>query len=236
MGSLKEPLLISQMYAEVSATFDCRICGCGQIEKDNLLIQPCNCMGGLSLVHAQCLQKWIQLRPNSASESGGAMKCEICRSEYNISIQRKFDVSQVCKCKPVGYFFEAVFLLLVLSATTLLMIQVSGSIESKGSPRSNPSEKVTLWSLFGITFIMAVLALEKLTRKFILAASTSEIKCHNPPPFGGSVNPISSSRLSVTLEGEGGGSRDNSGSLIIGGGEDERVKDLSTTSEIINIV
>ena len=48
---------------EASETFDCRICGSGQVEKCDPLIAPCDCAGGLSLVHKKCLLRWIELRP-----------------------------------------------------------------------------------------------------------------------------------------------------------------------------
>ena len=48
---------------EVGDASDCRICGSGQVEKSDPLIAPCDCVGGLNLVHKMCLQRWTEERP-----------------------------------------------------------------------------------------------------------------------------------------------------------------------------
>ncbi|GMH57024.1 hypothetical protein TL16_g04282 [Triparma laevis f. inornata] len=177
----------NQTYPEVSETFDCRICGGGQISKDDPLLAPCACMGGLSLVHSRCLMKWIEMRPQQDEEQ--MMKCEICREPYKVELKYRFScrAEKVCQCKPLGYVLEALMLLFCLTCTTIMMIIVEPKLAD-----DDESSSVMVWSLFGITCVMAFVAFKKIVSRFVVSASYTEIVSTEPGPFsGGQVgNPL----------------------------------------------
>ena len=200
------------MYAnDVSETFDCRICGGSQISKDNLLIQPCLCTGGLSLVHAKCLMKWIELRPDCHRDSGRFV-CEICREPYQIKVKTKFKctLEKTCSWKQLVTLLEVVLLLFCSFCTVLLMFSI---INSTKYQEGDSSERITVWSLFGVGILMAMVAMVKIVRRFVLASSTTEIECLNHESVLMAGNNTSVARLSAAVEGDEDG--DDGGALII---------------------
>ena len=80
---------------DISENFDCRICGGGNVDKTDPLLQPCACTGGLGLVHAKCLMKWIKMRPTDNEEE--MMRCEICKEKYRVSLSYKFRCDKICE-------------------------------------------------------------------------------------------------------------------------------------------
>mmetsp|Transcript_31377 Transcript_31377/g.62205 ORF Transcript_31377/g.62205 Transcript_31377/m.62205 type:complete len:231 (-) Transcript_31377:877-1569(-) len=198
------------MYPDVSETFDCRICGGGQIDKDDPLLSPCECSGGLSLVHAKCLMKWIEMRPSQDSDQ--LMTCEICKNPYRVELRYKFKCTpeKVCRCKPIGYLLEAFMLIVCLSCTVIMMIIVSPSLYS-----TDQSSNVMVWSLFGVTVVMAFIAFKKIIRRFVVAASYTEIVSTDPPlragsGSGGPRNPLAQRESSLQNVREDGGGGDGS--------------------------
>lgn len=57
----------------------CRICFTSEKESPSLgpLLSPCNCVGSMRYVHAQCLSTWRACGPGRA-----ASRCGVCRAEY----------------------------------------------------------------------------------------------------------------------------------------------------------
>lgn len=64
---------------------DCRICYVDIGEKDNPLISPCNCKGGMKYIHLGCLRRWTTTRmtsrysEHSVSYFWRSMECELCK-------------------------------------------------------------------------------------------------------------------------------------------------------------
>jgi hypothetical protein len=58
---------------------ECRICGETEVSKSNRFISPCECSGSISLVHVECLERWILQRPGNRDAVGENLECEICR-------------------------------------------------------------------------------------------------------------------------------------------------------------
>ena len=90
---------------------ECRICGGG--DEDGALMNPCACTGSMSLIHADCLRKWIETRrQNNAHGHGGTsadpMRCEICHENYAIRVRDEFvcDYEHVCTCTSCGHITE----------------------------------------------------------------------------------------------------------------------------------
>lgn len=57
---------------------DCWIC---YDEKNEPLIQPCNCTGDVSSVHHECLRRWLV---ESFSDTETEIKCKVCGTPYEI--------------------------------------------------------------------------------------------------------------------------------------------------------
>ena len=82
---------------------------------------------------------------------------------------------------------------------------------------------ITVWTLFGITMLMAIVALRKITERFIRSASSTEIVCdpESTNPFlnwrGGGPN---SDRSFTRVGDDDSGSGGETNALIIEGEED----------------
>ena len=90
---------------------ECRICGGG--DEDGPLMNPCACTGSMSLIHADCLRKWIETRRQNAAHGHGGtsadpMRCEICHENYQICVRDEFvcDYEHVCTCTSCGHITE----------------------------------------------------------------------------------------------------------------------------------
>lgn len=60
----------------------CRICLKENYKNQGQLIKPCNCIGVQSLVHLQCLERWMEVF--------GTQSCNLCKSAYSgIQIKTK---------------------------------------------------------------------------------------------------------------------------------------------------
>jgi len=87
------------------------------------------------------------------------MTCEICTEPYRVTLEHRFSCtfSKVCACRPMGYVLEAAMLLFCLTCTVVMMLLVGPSLGDGES-----SSKLTVWTLFGITVLMALVALKKI--------------------------------------------------------------------------
>lgn len=61
---------------------ECRICRSSSELSRQLLPSPCECRGSMSMIHADCLQAWI--------DSSLRLSCEICGSKYKLTLVRKY--------------------------------------------------------------------------------------------------------------------------------------------------
>eukprot|EP01012_Entosiphon_sulcatum_P007949 TRINITY_DN1416_c0_g1_i1.p1 TRINITY_DN1416_c0_g1~~TRINITY_DN1416_c0_g1_i1.p1 ORF type:complete len:659 (+),score=39.86 TRINITY_DN1416_c0_g1_i1:38-2014(+) len=59
---------------------ECRICRDSSAPED--FVRPCKCKGGLSVVHAECLKRWLGVNPS------GRVGCEICGEPYRVTYQK----------------------------------------------------------------------------------------------------------------------------------------------------
>ena len=79
----------------------CRICyGEEEDEKENPMVQPCQCSGSLKYIHLQCLKHWIMTRSCTKVDDNDCCKvflfkeieCEICKSKFillsDVSVSR----------------------------------------------------------------------------------------------------------------------------------------------------
>lgn len=54
---------------------------CYDCERNEPLIQPCDCTGDVSSVHHECLRRWLM---ESSSASNEPLRCKVCNYEYEI--------------------------------------------------------------------------------------------------------------------------------------------------------
>ena len=67
----------------------CRICYNEEDDKNNPLVQPCNCSGSMKYVHLKCLKHWINTRSCVKIESNSIfssylikpVECELCKTK-----------------------------------------------------------------------------------------------------------------------------------------------------------
>ena len=57
---------------------ECRICKLGEDECQSLgsLISPCSCSGSMRYIHTKCLQRWLELKRNTAGVGAWRVFCE----------------------------------------------------------------------------------------------------------------------------------------------------------------
>ena len=75
----------------------CRICYEEKDEKDNPLIQPCNCHGSLKYIHLNCLKQWLKTNTYILYENNEFCKtykykeaeCELCKTKLPDYIRHK---------------------------------------------------------------------------------------------------------------------------------------------------
>jgi len=58
---------------------------CYDKEKEEVLIQPCNCKGDMKLVHHNCLKVWlVEKSAGSGGVGDKSLSCDVCREEYKV--------------------------------------------------------------------------------------------------------------------------------------------------------
>ena len=62
---------------------DCWICY--DREREEVLIQPCNCKGDMKLVHHTCLKVWLVEKSSTGNNTGNEnLACDVCKEEYRV--------------------------------------------------------------------------------------------------------------------------------------------------------
>ena len=155
---------------------ECRICGGG--DEDGALMNPCACTGSMSLIHADCLRKWIETRrQNNAHGHGGTsadpMRCEICHENYAIRVRDEFvcDYEHVCTCTSCGHITEGIILLFCLGCMIFMMCILAPTLG-----RTELSEKTLLIVLFIVTVVLSCLALRKVYQRWRFSSSQQVIE------------------------------------------------------------
>ena len=60
---------------------DCWICY--DKDKNEMMIQPCNCKGDMKLVHHDCLKVWL-VEKSMIGAGGKSLACAVCKEEYKV--------------------------------------------------------------------------------------------------------------------------------------------------------
>lgn len=61
---------------------------CYESEKQEPLIQPCDCTGDVSSVHHECLRRWLV---ESLSASSDNLRCKVCNCAYDVRSSTRLD-------------------------------------------------------------------------------------------------------------------------------------------------
>jgi len=106
----------------------CRICK----DEEGELLSPCKCSGSGGYVHAECLQKWVETKSLPAGEDEGYglnLTCEICLSEYDVTVVQRFvcdkerlcgadSWSEYCNCILLVFILPLIFFAMWMSCTS----------------------------------------------------------------------------------------------------------------------
>lgn len=147
----------------------CRICAGG--EEDGPLISPCKCSGSMSYIHPECLQKWIEQRPNTA-QGEEALVCEVCHTRYAVAMRLKYvgDCDHICSCSSWAHIIEGFILIFCVAA----MVGLLNYMFSKSNPASDqvkPFEMILLFCLVGLSVVMSMVALRRVYDRWITSVS-----------------------------------------------------------------
>jgi E3 ubiquitin-protein ligase DOA10 len=72
----------------------CKICLAEEEQEDNFFVSPCSCKGSCSIVHINCLKRWIESKmvvkqhDLAISYNFTKFECEICKDPYPKIIKR----------------------------------------------------------------------------------------------------------------------------------------------------
>mmetsp|Transcript_12525 Transcript_12525/g.43828 ORF Transcript_12525/g.43828 Transcript_12525/m.43828 type:complete len:231 (-) Transcript_12525:184-876(-) len=148
----------------------CRICG--EDGEDERLIAPCSCAGSMRGVHASCLQKWIETRPDDE-----AMRCELCHQPYRVSFERQFvcDREHTCSFAACSQLSEACVLLFCLVCIVSMMFILPWDASEPAG------EQTVVIVLFAGTTIFSLFVLRKVFQRWQAASSRATLVSDGDP-------------------------------------------------------
>ena len=81
----------------------CRICYIEEENKDNPLVEPCNCSGSMKYIHLNCLKKWISTKSCVQIDSSEdciiyiikKIECELCKTKLPDYIKYKGKILEI---------------------------------------------------------------------------------------------------------------------------------------------
>ncbi|XP_022242943.1 uncharacterized protein LOC106460489 isoform X2 [Limulus polyphemus] len=80
VSSSKEVVLRADLNVSLENLSECWICYDSERQDVGPLIQPCLCKGDMSVVHHDCLKKWLVQSSNNPDN----MRCKVCKVEYKL--------------------------------------------------------------------------------------------------------------------------------------------------------
>mmetsp|Transcript_9037 Transcript_9037/g.9787 ORF Transcript_9037/g.9787 Transcript_9037/m.9787 type:complete len:284 (-) Transcript_9037:317-1168(-) len=152
-GKIHKIPTIKELVREETETMThrCRIC----FEEGDIadLIQPCKCSGSLRNIHRACLKKWL----SGLSGNLELAECEICKTQFNVKVERNERRVCICSQDSVGEFFFSpqIIVLGVLLFITALMFFLSFVIAQNSGPMlivMRVTTFIAASAVFGILF------------------------------------------------------------------------------------
>ncbi|CAG9762260.1 unnamed protein product [Ceutorhynchus assimilis] len=98
---------------------ECWICYDG--DRNEALIQPCDCTGDVSSVHHECLRRWLM---ESSSASNEPLRCKVCKCEYEICENNELKWDKAFTAKHWGSTAVIVTCICVTIACAWIVIQL----------------------------------------------------------------------------------------------------------------
>ena len=149
-----------------NAAGECRICGETASSRSNPLISPCACRGTIAKVHVQCLQRWIESRPDQHS-----LQCETCGVSYRVVYERRlvYDCKHLC-CNATSCYHatDFVMLLVTLGCVCFMTIIIVPRLKDQGESESSV---IVIYVLSGLLLAFALFTLQKVWRRWHTASS-----------------------------------------------------------------
>ena len=155
----------------------CRICTSDDNSRSPL-IYPCRCTAP---VHAACLQKWVETRPQAPPAEGrrGAapMTCEVCAAPYRVAWRRELvcDRAHACSCRAWCHCVEAlrhVGITCALVWVTFVVLPASWREERREGQKQDRNEAVVFYGLFAVAVLMVCVTLRRTFERWRAASSS----------------------------------------------------------------
>eukprot|EP00736_Rhodelphis_marinus_P004270 Rmarinus@m.9085 len=156
-------------------TEDCRYCR-EEANVDDLgqLYAVCDCR---SVVHLQCLTKWVKARQsrtnvdNEDALNEESLVCEVCQQPYRIKYGREVvcDPKMYCSARSCGNYLECcviIFMLFCLSSLPFLFINAD----------TDSTEKMVFLICSGVLIVCVFLTLRKIYSRWVLANSVPVLR------------------------------------------------------------
>lgn len=100
---------------------ECYICRDAERADMGSLIQPCACRGDVSVVHHDCLKKWLI---EQCCNSQNPLSCPVCNTKYDLELYRKVNWSAGFSYKHWTHTICIVLCMCMSAAAAWLVIQV----------------------------------------------------------------------------------------------------------------
>lgn len=156
---------------------ECRICGDGAAA-GRPLIAPCDCAGTSERVHAECLRRWIELRPSAQAtprgdDEGALYRCEVCQQPYRITWSHRFQLNRVCTPRAARSAAEGVAIVTGLAA----VLWVSASTFGVGGSRAARSwaDTTIVGLMVATTAFVSAQAARRVWGRWRVASSISDL-------------------------------------------------------------
>ncbi|XP_075238592.1 uncharacterized protein LOC142334452 isoform X2 [Lycorma delicatula] len=96
---------------------------CRDLDRTDMgpLIQPCACRGDISVVHHDCLKKWLV---EQCCNSNNPLCCSVCNTQYDLELYRKLDWSAGFSCKHWMHTIIIVSCMCISAGGAWLVIQM----------------------------------------------------------------------------------------------------------------
>lgn len=153
---------------------ECRICG--DDASGRPLIAPCDCAGTSARVHADCLRRWIELRPRGEAARGddeGALRCEVCRQPYRITWTHRFELRRCCTTRATRFAAEG---LSVLALLCIALWIVASTFGEGARPARTWVDTAIIAAMAACASVVAVQAVRRVWGRWRVASSVSELR------------------------------------------------------------
>ena len=156
----------------LSQELECRICG----DTGPSLITPCACAGSVSAVHSECLQAWIESRPQQDEER--RLQCEICHGQYQVTFENTFicDCEHSCSQAARHHLCDFAVMLLTAAGLAWVCFTIRPAVERDAAKNGKSGDDIegqirTIYIGTGLVLFFSLLTMRVICRRFRAASS-----------------------------------------------------------------